>query len=313
MATRGNGKAGAVIDDPRDIADAAADAVAEHEYWLQALHKAVICGLPPGDAVLRDDAHLNCRFGRWLKQHRAAGMLAGEPFDALEQAHAEIHRAARHLALKAMATEPVAAGEYDSFVTAMNGFRRVALEVEGLHGGSEENAGADIDGLTALEGRLTMFNELERERDRAVRTAAPLCLLLVRPQGLAELEGKSGRVGVDRAVIGMATRLFAQLRPYDAVYRYGPAEFLLSLPNTAPDQAMIVARRLAEAMDEAPFPLSEKVTATLHARFGIAAADVRCPVQETLDRAVRAVESIADSADAAIDERIAVWSPALAW
>lgn len=309
MTPRGNNQGDTTIDDPRDIADAAADAVAEHEYWLQAFHKAVICGLPPGDAVIGDDAHLTCRFGRWLAQHRAAGMLDGEPFDELERSHAEIHQAARHLALKVAARDAIAAGEYDSFTDAMNGFRRSALEVEGLHGGVDGNAAVDDDdGLAALESRLTMLNELERERDRAVRTAAPLCLLLVRPQGLAELKAKNGRVGVDRAVIGMATRLFAQLRPYDAVFRYGPAEFLLSLPNTTPDQALVVARRLAGALDEAPFSLSEKVTATLHARFGIAVADARRPVQETLDQAVRAVESI--PADAGTDARIAVWSPA---
>lgn len=313
MANRGNGgsngtgKAG--IDDPRDIAAVAADAVAEHEYWLQALHKAMVCGLAPGDAVIGDDAHLICRFGHWLDQHRAAGMLDGDLFDALAQAHAEIHQAARNMAFKAMAADPIGPDEYDAFVVAMNGFRQVALEVEEVHGGSEAETAMADEGLTALESRLTMLNELERERDRAVRTDTPLCLLLVRPQGLAELEGKNGRVGVDRAVIGMATRLFAQLRPYDAVYRYGPTEFLLSLPNTAPDQALIVARRLAESMDEAPFPLSEKVTATLHARFGIAATDARCPVQETLDRVVRAVESIA--ADTTIDDRIVVWSPTL--
>lgn len=312
MAARGNGngtgKAG--IDDPRDIAAAAADAVAEHEYWLQAVHKAIVCGLAPGQPVIRDDAHLLCRFGRWLNQHRAAGMLDGELFDALEQAHAEIHQAARHMAFKAMAADPIAADEYDSFVVAMNGFRQVALEVENVHGGPEEKTAMADDGLTALEGRLTMLNELERERDRAIRTATPLCLVLVRPQGLSEVEGEYGRVGVDRAVIGVAARLFAQLRPYDAVYRYGRTEFLVCLPNTVPDQALTVARRLAEAMDESPFALSEKVTATLHARFGIAAADARSPVQETLERTVAAIESIGTASDAACGEAVAVWSPA---
>lgn len=311
MATRGNGgkdySGGAGIDDPRDIADAAADAVVEHEYWLQALYKAVLCGLPAGDPVLRDDAHLICRFGRWLHQHRIAGLLDGDLFDALEQAHLQIHRAGRGIALTA-AAGPVDPADYDSFIVAVNGFRQVALEVESAHGGSPDESAAD-DGLAALEGRLTMLRELERERDRAVRTAAPLSLVLVRPQGFAELESEFGRVGADRAVIGLAARLFAQLRPYDAVYRYDRTEFLISLPNTGPDQALIVVRRLAEAIEESPVSLSDSGTVTLHARFGIAMADSRCPVQETLDRAVRAVDSI--GADAAVDERVAVWSSAL--
>lgn len=310
MAKRGNGTGRAGIDDSRTIAAAAADAVAEHEYWLQALHKALICGLDPGDAVLRDDAHLACRFGRWLVQHRGAGLLDGDLFDVLEQSHAEIHETGRALASRAAAGAPIAAEDYESFLVAVNGFRQVAIEVETVHGGPEDKPGEDDESLSALTGRLTMLNELERERDRAIRTAMPLCFALVRPQGVAGIEEEYGRVGVDRAVIGMAARLFAQLRPYDAVYRYGPAEFLLCLPNTASDQALTVARRLAAAIGDSPLPLSEKVTVTLQARFGIAAVDPRCPVQETVDRAVCAIESIADTANAAVGDRIAVWSPA---
>ncbi len=310
MAARGNGKGKAGIDDPRDIASAAADAVAEHEYWLQALHKALICGLAPGDSVLRDDAHLICRFGRWLKQHRAAGMLDDELFDGVEQAHAEIHEVARRMAAKATAAKRISAGEYEAFVTAMNGFRRLALDVETRYGGSDETPEDVDDGLAALQGRLTMLNELERERDRAVRTATPLCLMLVRPQGLDDIEGEYGRIGVDRTVIGMAARLFAQLRPYDAIYRHGQTEFLVCLPNATPEQARTVARRLAEAMAESSFPLSEKISVTLDARFGIAAADPRCAIQETLDHAVRAVDGMADEIGSAIRDRIAIWSPA---
>ena len=34
----------------RDIVVAVADAVAEHDHWLRAWHRAILCGLPPDSA-----------------------------------------------------------------------------------------------------------------------------------------------------------------------------------------------------------------------------------------------------------------------
>ena len=64
----------------------------------------------------------------------------------------------------------------------------------------------DIPGLNGV-GPVTaqkILSELERESERASRTNMPMCLLMVRPSGLAEIEEEFGNLGIDRLVAGLA-------------------------------------------------------------------------------------------------------------
>jgi diguanylate cyclase len=40
-------------------------ALYNHERWSEELHANVICGVPPDQRDLDDDAHHKCRFGQW--------------------------------------------------------------------------------------------------------------------------------------------------------------------------------------------------------------------------------------------------------
>lgn len=288
-----------------DVVTAVAEALAEHDRWLDALRRALICGLPPDAGVLADESERLCRFGTWFERHSRAGLLDDDGLTELGRAHREMHQAARRLAGMGTAGSPVATGAYDALADAFDGFRQAALRVQEAYGSPEDVQLAEDPEIAALQSRLTMLAELEREWDRSARTNKPVCLIMVRPSGLSEIEEKFGSLGIDRVVAGLAARLYARLRPYDAVYRYGRAEFVICLPETDPQQAGRVTMRLCEAVDEAPFALSGTVEVAVSARFGVAASDAHAPVQEILDRASRA----ANMAGTAEGERIAIWSP----
>ncbi len=291
----------------RDIPTAIGDAVAEHEQWLSAWQRALLCGLQPDARVLSADANLNCRFGRWYSHNIRTGLLEGELFLSLGRAHDELHEAARGLAEKAGSEEAIPAGEYDALIDAAASFRKIALRVQDAHGRPEDGKVAPGDDLNEVQSRFNMLVELEREWERAARTRSPMSLVMVRPIGLAEIERDFGQIGLDRAIAGLATRLFSQLRPYDSIFRYRRSEFLLCLPDTETEQVERVSWRLCAAVEEKPFALSESVERSIAARFGVAPADLRTSVQETLERTLRA----ANMAGIGEGERVALWSAKL--
>ena len=287
------------------VAAAVADALAEHDRWLDSLRRALICGLPPDKQLLDTNSEALCQFGAWFERHSRAGMLDGDLFVELGRTHGEVHEAARHLAGRSAARKPVAVDEYDALASAFDSFRAAIARVQEAYGLPEDVELSEDPEIAALQSRLTMLAELEREWERSSRANSPVCLVMVRPNGLRGIEEQFGSLGIDRVVAGLAARLYARLRPYDAVYRYGRAEFLICLPGTDIRQAGGVTKRLCEAVDDAPFALSESVETKVSARFGVAASDARASVQEVLDRASRA----ANMAGTAEGERIAIWSP----
>ncbi|MDH3229410.1 MAG: diguanylate cyclase [Alphaproteobacteria bacterium] len=303
----GNGRPPADKAGSRDISVAVAEALVEHDRWLQALHRALLCGLSPDSLVVDENAQARCRFGQWFERHRQSGILEGDLFAELGRVHHEVHEAARYLAGRVAAREQIPADEYDALISAFDSFREAAMRAQEAHGRPEDIAVAEDEAIAELQSRMTMLSELERESERAARTNTPMCLLMVRPNGLAEIEEKFGSLGIDRLVAGMAARLYSHLRPYDAVYRYGRSEFLICLPGADTGRAGAVTKRLCEAVEKAPFALSGSVETAVSARFGIAMSDTRAAVQEVLDRASRA----ANMAGAGAGEQIVVWSAEL--
>lgn len=290
--------------DPRDVATALADALAEHEFWLRGWQRAMVCGLPVGADVIDADAHRRCRFGRWVAAGRSPGVQDGELLGQLEAAHREMHEAARAAARRAVAGRGVSAPDYDAVMEAAEAFRKAAARLRDASAEPGE-ATAPAAGLAALQDRLTMFGELERERERTLRTGMPASLAMVCPRGFDEIEREHGADGLDRALGGLAFRLFALVRPYDGLYRYGRTELLLCLPGATTDDAAAAARRLLDGLRETPFAVSRDAEARLDGRVGVAAIDPHVSVQESVERAARAVAMAGDGGG----KSIVVWSP----
>lgn len=286
----------------RDIPSAIADAIYEHESWMEDWRRTALCGLPPGNHITGENAHLTCRFGRWFAHNSETGMLQGKLLHDLGSMHGELHEAGRYLMAKLKDGEQIPADEYDAFMDVAHNFQKIAARIQDLHGCSDQ---ADIDvedELVELQSRLNMLTELEREWERAARAGKMSALIMVRPDGLEEIHATYGQIGVDRVFASLAARLYSHLRPYDSVFRYGRNEYLICIPETDHGRAADIARRLDRLLADDPVALSDEVEAEVTARFGFALSDRRCSVQEVLDRAARAV-NLAGSA-----ERVVAWT-----
>jgi GGDEF domain-containing protein len=59
----------------------------------------------------------------------------------------------------------------------------------------------------------------------------------------------------------------SHLRDIDTAYRYGGDEFIVMLPQTNKDSAMLVARRLCDLLNQTPIQLEQDVAVTNHCKF----------------------------------------------
>lgn len=289
MTTNGGVATGEL--DPRDVDAAVAEAVAGHEAWLCRWQRAVACALPPHEDVLDEAAHRHCGLGRWLARRAGARLRDDGPLRELDRAHRDMHAAACTAARRLLAAERVPEAEYDAVIDAATRFREAARRVRSAYAGPDAESEPG-DELSELRFRLTMLGELERERDRALRTGVPLSLMMMRPDGMDEVERIYGRAGLDSVLASFATRLFGMLRPYDGIYRYGDNDFVICLPGTTAGQAVGIARRLLAVVAGIPVILPDETECTVGAGFGVATADARISVQETLEHAVRAAEIV---------------------
>ncbi|MEC5150060.1 diguanylate cyclase [Cryobacterium sp. GrIS_2_6] len=121
----------------------------------------------------------------------------------------------------------------------------------------QRNAELDLlsrtDALTGLHNRRHLEEELARLQSDAVRHDDPLCVLLLDIDHFKRVNDGHGHPAGDAVLSGFAERLRGELREEDVAGRWGGEEFLVVLPRTDLDGALIVANRIRMAVEIRPF------------------------------------------------------------
>jgi diguanylate cyclase (GGDEF)-like protein len=107
---------------------------------------------------------------------------------------------------------------------------------------------AATDGLTGIANRATFNTTLEREIARAGRAQEDMSLVLMDIDHFKRLNDTYGHQTGDDVLKRVAATLKEAGRLYDTPARYGGEEFGVILPRTSPDDALLVADRLREAV-----------------------------------------------------------------
>ncbi|MEW6446054.1 MAG: diguanylate cyclase [Pseudomonadota bacterium] len=110
---------------------------------------------------------------------------------------------------------------------------------------------AALDPLTGLFNRRFGLQRLAEEFSRAVRTDAPLAVLMVDIDHFKQINDTYGHLAGDRAIVKLARLARALLREGDVVLRYGGEEFMIILPGASCNDARIMAQRLRHAVEDA--------------------------------------------------------------
>ncbi len=129
---------------------------------------------------------------------------------------------------------------------------------------------ATIDQLTGLLNRQAILERLEDELDRASRYDRVVSVVLIDLDHFKRINDAHGHAVGDAALRAAATALGANVRSVDAVGRYGGEEFLLVLPETAPDDAAEIAEKLRRIIASTPVDAGAGVKVAMTLSAGVA-------------------------------------------
>ncbi|UTA48166.1 sensor domain-containing diguanylate cyclase [Simiduia sp. 21SJ11W-1] len=118
------------------------------------------------------------------------------------------------------------------------------------------------DALTGLANRRHFDERLPKELDQAQRAGAPLSLLVLDIDLFKRINDAHGHAKGDQVIAAVGRILRKNVRRPSFASRYGGEEFAVLLPNTAIDQAQVLAERLRKLV-ETERPGGMAITASL--------------------------------------------------
>lgn len=119
---------------------------------------------------------------------------------------------------------------------------------------SEKNLKAQAleDALTGLHNRRYFQQVAERELSRSLRTGSQLALLIFDIDNFKKINDTHGHETGDQVLISVGHLLQLGARDVDTLARWGGEEFVLLMPNADLKDAMAVAQRLRQKVEDTP-------------------------------------------------------------
>ena len=145
---------------------------------------------------------------------------------------------------------------------------------------------ATVDELTSLVNRRHMNEVLEAE-ERRQAFAADTCIALLDIDFFKQVNDRYGHATGDAVLRCFSAAARASLRGSDVLARWGGEEFLLLLPDTAPDDARAALERMAERVHAMKVPGLEGGRISFSA--GLATRHPGEPCAEVISRADHAL------------------------
>lgn len=106
------------------------------------------------------------------------------------------------------------------------------------------------DPLTSLYNRGFIIETLETEVARTVRNPKPISVIMIDSDDFKAINDQWGHLTGDRVLVCLAEAMKAGVRKVDVPGRYGGDEFIVLLPETNEEEAVIVAERIQKKFEE---------------------------------------------------------------
>jgi diguanylate cyclase (GGDEF)-like protein len=147
---------------------------------------------------------------------------------------------------------------------------------------------AMYDTLSGLLNRLSLFNRIDIEIERAMRAMFPLSGIMLDIDHFKPVNDNFGHQCGDMVIREIGARLRNQLRKYDYAGRYGGEEFFIILPNTNLTQALSIGERFRREIEKSKFPCGDdEITITVS--LGISQYRASESREKWIDRADKAM------------------------
>ncbi|MEP6469394.1 MAG: diguanylate cyclase [Chloroflexota bacterium] len=171
------------------------------------------------------------------------------------------------------------------------GERRLARAFNAAAGAFlQVEARATHDRLTGIANRETLLTTLVAEVERASRHHSWLSVAFIDIDRFKPINDTYGHNSGDAVLRQVASLIAGNIRASDMFGRYGGEEFMLILPETPHDEAVVLAEKLRNLIMQQPLVIAGKERVRVTISIGIA-GDVGSQLQ---------VDALVDQADAAM-------------
>ncbi len=194
-----------------------------------------------------------------------------------------------------------------ALLNAIANYAAVAIERSEYYQKSEELKKISItDSLTGLLNRRYFQERLAEEVERSKRHHLPVSLIIMDIDDFKKFNDHFGHPAGDEALKTTGRALRNTIRAIDVAARYGGEEFTVILPQTAKDDAMLIAERFCREIESINFQTdAEQVAGT---RLTVSIGLASCP-EDTLqlDELIKLADTALYAAKAQGKNRVVVY------
>jgi diguanylate cyclase (GGDEF)-like protein len=126
------------------------------------------------------------------------------------------------------------------------------------------------DDVTGLYNARHLYKTLEQEVYRSARFGYEFTVLFIDLDHFKQVNDTHGHLIGSKLLSEIGYLIKAQLRLIDYAFRYGGDEFVILLPQTGKDSAVVVAKRLRDTLRTTPFCSEEALNLIIKASIGLA-------------------------------------------
>ena len=126
------------------------------------------------------------------------------------------------------------------------------------------------DDCTGLYNARHLYKTLETEVYRSARFSYEFTILFIDLDHFKQVNDTHGHLIGSKLLSEIGYLIKAQLRLIDYAFRYGGDEFVVLLPQTGKDSALVVARRLRDTLRTTLFCQEEGLNLNVRASIGVA-------------------------------------------
>jgi diguanylate cyclase (GGDEF)-like protein len=126
------------------------------------------------------------------------------------------------------------------------------------------------DDVTGLYNARHLYKVLETEVYRSARFNYEFTVLFIDLDHFKQVNDTHGHLIGSKLLSEIGYLIKAQLRLIDYAFRYGGDEFVILLPQTSKDAALVVARRLRDLLRTSTFCTEEGLNLNVRASIGVA-------------------------------------------